>query len=338
MTVIGSVSRWWSSLHGPPPHRIVAAVSGGCDSTALAVALADVLADQGVVPADRLVIAHFNHRTRAPEEHDADRKVVAALAWRLRVPVAFGRADAPVGRDGGMEAAARRARYRFLEACARAVGASVVCTGHTADDQVETLLMRLLKGPGPAQLGGIPRRRVGDGLSIERPMLNAGRADALALLRGRAFDWREDESNSDRSIRRNLVRHEILPCVEEAWPAVRHDLLVAAAALDAERERVRSEAAKIPVMRLFDCNREPAVAIDRARFFAASHHVRLELLYRLITEIGGLDARDRPSRRFFAPLMGTDPGGDATLRSARNLSIRLSGRRVVISRRIVRVC
>jgi tRNA(Ile)-lysidine synthase len=192
---------------------IVVAVSGGADSTALARCLA-VRAGGGA-----LVLAHLNHQLRG-RESDADEEFVRALHGRLecrapgvrlrceRVNV---RAEARK-RHENLEAVARCMRYAWLAGVARDEGMTLVGTGHTADDQAETVLHRLLRGAGLRGLRGIaPWRMLDDGVHLIRPMLRVRRTQVLEYLQAEGEGYREDSSNRDPRYLRNRIRHELLP-------------------------------------------------------------------------------------------------------------------------------
>ncbi len=193
--------------------RIAIAVSGGPDSVALAWLLHDLAPAMGFRIAGLL---HLHHGLRGADA-DADEAFVRALAGRLGVPCEVGRADvAALARRTrrSMEAAAREARYAFFEDAARRLAATRVATGHTADDQAETVLLRLLRGAGGRGVTGI---RVKRGPFI-RPLLECRRAELRAYLSARGEAFREDASNADRAIARNRLRHELLPVIEQLAP------------------------------------------------------------------------------------------------------------------------
>jgi tRNA(Ile)-lysidine synthase len=209
MTLLDAVRDAWLSLGVPPPGLVVA-VSGGPDSVALARALAEVR--PASVP---LVVAHLNHQLRG-QHSDLDEKFVADFAAALpgvrfvsdRLDVARLAADQ---RDN-LEAVARRERYRWLAGVARAHGLAFVATGHTANDQAETVLFRLLRGSGVEGLRGIsPRRKLEPDVEVVRPLLSVTRDDVLAYLRSVGQDARHDATNDDRQLTRNRIRHELLP-------------------------------------------------------------------------------------------------------------------------------
>ena len=195
----------------PAGTRVLAAVSGGADSVALAFVLARLAPDFGFTLAG---LAHLHHGLRG-EDADADQAFVVALAARLGVPCITGHEDvAARARENGesIEAAARRARYALLDEAATALSATRIATGHTADDQAETLVMRLMRGAGLQGLSGI-RPRNGN---VIRPLLDARRAAVEAFLRTAGESWREDASNADTTIARNQVRHAVIPALTRA--------------------------------------------------------------------------------------------------------------------------
>ena len=218
-----------------PGGHVLVAVSGGADSVALLLALRELSVVLDIHP----TAVHLNHRIRG-RAADEDAAFVTALAHRLGVPCRIGGADVPgrARRKGiSLEMAAREARYAFFADAARHADASVVATAHTADDQAETVLLKLARGAGPGGLGGIPRVTRRDGIEIVRPMLDVTRAQVLAFLRRRDQPWREDASNCDLSMLRNRVRHEVLPLLEARLnPAIRQALLRTADVL-AEEDR-----------------------------------------------------------------------------------------------------
>jgi tRNA(Ile)-lysidine synthase len=223
-------------------------------------------------------------------------------------------------------------RYDFLRRICRAVGAARVCTAHTADDQSETVMMRLLSGIEGTLIAGIPRTRdLGCGVTVERPLLDFRRQQIESYLEQRSASWSDDRTNVELRYRRNLVRRQVLPEVERFWPAVRSDLVALARAMAAYRERVEAEAAELrPTVT------DDEALVDRDAFFTLSEDARLELLYSLLERLELFGRRDRPSHRFFAPLLGADPGVDRRLVGARGIDISLRGAELVVSARVVR--
>lgn len=197
-------------------ERVVVAVSGGADSVALLSALRDLAgrADRQW----RLSVAHLNHGLRA--EADDDEQFVRQLAERWSLPCAAARRDiageaANLGR--GIEATARLVRYDFLTATARQCGAVAVAVGHHADDNVETVLHRIVRGTHLRGLAGMrPSRMLSDSpVRLVRPMLSCRRRDVEAYCRRAGLEWRTDHTNADVRYRRNFIRHELLPLMRD---------------------------------------------------------------------------------------------------------------------------
>ncbi len=212
--LLAAVRRAWSALAGPPPGLVVA-VSGGPDSIALVRALLAVRPG----PAIPLVLAHLNHLLRGPDSN-ADEAFVRELHQALaaqndNLHLVTHRLDvACLAREqaDNLEAVARRERYAWLARVARGHSLHHVATGHTADDQAETVLHRLLRGTGLAGLRGIaPRRPLEPGLEVVRPLLSITRDEVLAYLHAIDQPARHDASNDDPRFTRNRIRHELLP-------------------------------------------------------------------------------------------------------------------------------
>lgn len=202
--------------------RIVVAVSGGVDSTALLLGLSALSASGRVTLA--LFPCHVDHGLRAAPERQAEQARLAVFCAALGLPLDARMADVAAERRRvrlSPEAAARRARYRALGEAAAATAADWVVTGHTADDQAETVLLRLLGGTGLRGLRAMSAasRPWGEtGPSLLRPLLSATRADTMAYCRARGVGWSEDSSNASPAFRRNRLRHEALPLLEAISP------------------------------------------------------------------------------------------------------------------------
>jgi tRNA(Ile)-lysidine synthase len=183
--------------------RLLVAVSGGPDSTALLASLVELASHRGI----RLTAGHVEHGLRG-EESAADARSVRDLAAELGVPFLTRRA--PVAPGANLEARARRVRYRALGAMAVEVGASHIATGHTRDDQVETVLLRLLRGAGRRGLGGMAVVRG----RFLRPLLGSTRADVRRFLAERALCSGIDRTNADLRLTRNRIRLLLVPFLE----------------------------------------------------------------------------------------------------------------------------
>jgi tRNA(Ile)-lysidine synthase len=201
----------FDSTHGLTGRGLVA-VSGGADSVALLRGLCEGCRDG-------LTVAHFNHRLRGAES-DADEAFVRELAGRLGVAVRVGSIDVAAA-GGNLEATARRLRYGWLAEAAAEVGAGWVATGHTADDQAETVLHRLIRGTGLQGLRGVAAERpVSDFVRLVRPLLGITRADVLAYLADLGQPYRTDATNADPAFTRTRIRHELLPLLKTFNPDV----------------------------------------------------------------------------------------------------------------------
>lgn len=199
-------------------QRIVVAVSGGPDSVALLVGLHRVAA---AASADlHLHVAHLDHGTRDAEGR-ADAEFVRQIADALGVPSTIEALEPGALNDHeglGFEAIARRERYFFLERVASLNGATHVVTGHTRDDQVETLLMRLVRGTGVRGLRGILRDRgllPGSRVTLLRPLLDVRRSEVLEFLREADQEYRVDATNLEERALRNRIRHRVLPLMQQ---------------------------------------------------------------------------------------------------------------------------
>jgi tRNA(Ile)-lysidine synthase len=224
---------------------LLVAVSGGVDSVVLAHALAELRERTGLA----LVIGHVNHGLRGADS-EADHASVEALGAKLGVAVAARRADPTPLRAAGssrdrptLQEAARRLRYEALYEMADAAGARWIATAHTADDQAETLLLRLLRGSGPDGLGGIPERSP-DG-RILRPLLGVCREEVLAHATREGIGWREDASNEHDAYARNRLRRHWLPGLAgEFNPRLLRSLADLAEALRRDAEWIDAQVAR----------------------------------------------------------------------------------------------
>lgn len=202
-------------------ETMVVGASGGPDSTALVHVLASLAGELGI----RVHVAYFDHGLRQDASEDAS--LVAELSSTLGLPYHVGHGDTRAHANAercSLEDAARRLRYTFLVGVARAQGAEAVATGHTLDDQAETVLMRLLRGSGLRGLAGIPPVRRHDGVRLIRPLLETPRMEVMAYLERHGLRWREDPTNRDLTFLRNRVRTVLLPVLEGYNPHVRQAL------------------------------------------------------------------------------------------------------------------
>lgn len=210
-------SQAWSARDWCESHAVLA-VSGGADSIAMLRAAVAIKNSGG--GSGRLFVAHLDHGLRGVAAA-TDAEWLRTLCQRLRLPLEIGKADvaAIAARHGdGVEAAARAARYDFLQQTAERLGARFVAVAHTADDQIETVLHRILRGSGMDGLRGIPVFRIlSPSVTLIRPLLAVRRRDVLEYLAEIGQGYRTDASNADLRWTRNRLRHELLPAIRQYY-------------------------------------------------------------------------------------------------------------------------
>ncbi len=227
-----------------PGQHILVGVSGGADSMAL-LALLHEMAPRWQL---RLSVAHLQHRIRGSAAAQ-DARFVKASARQLGLNYVEGNVDVPrLARRRGvsLEMAGREARYAFFAQAARRWHCAALATAHNADDQVETVLLKLARGAGPQGLAGIPYHTHWGKLKIIRPLRDASRIAILEFLRRRHLAWREDATNNDEAFLRNRIRHEVLPFLETRLnPRIRQALARTADILEKENEYLAALASNI---------------------------------------------------------------------------------------------
>lgn len=254
----------------PPGTRVLALLSGGADSVCLVHALRKLLGPSAVTA------LHVNHGLR-PAAHE-DERFCVALCEQLGVELHVEHLEMP--RKGNVEAAAREARYSAAGRLADRLGHGRVATGHTASDQVETILYRLVSSPGRRALLGMKA------LSgrLVRPLLGVSRLETREYCRAAGLSWREDETNLDRSLARNRLRLDVLPLLREIHSAAERNVLATAEVLSEEAELLE---------RLVDEAEDQVAAtggvpaVDSARLAELPVPLRRLLLRRLAEEASG---------------------------------------------------
>ncbi len=245
-------------------ERVLVAVSGGPDSTALLVAALEC--------GHELVAAHYDHAlqpsAQAASEH------VAEVCRHLGVELIAERRSSPLSR-GSVQAAARKLRYQFLERARIASGADIVALGHTADDVVEGVILHMLRGCGIAGLRGMPASR---GVFV-RPLLSAWRQDVLDFLERHAMVALEDPANINPAYARVRVRHEILPALEQARPGIKRRFYAAAQRAAALQASIEEQAGGIL----------DAGTLSRSAVVGVPEPVAAELMRQLYSRAGGAD-------------------------------------------------
>ncbi len=198
--------------------NVAVGLSGGADSMALLRALRLLKKRQG--GAGQLLALHVNHQLRGAESTDDVqwcRQQCQALAVSLKV-LTCDTAQHATKTGEGIEAAARAQRYQLLTTAAEQAGVRYLATAHTHDDQVETVLFRILRGTGLRGLAGIPRTRsLAPAVTLIRPLLDCSRARVIHFLSELGQSYRTDSSNLETQFTRNQLRHELLPQLREQY-------------------------------------------------------------------------------------------------------------------------
>lgn len=202
-------------------EKVLAAVSGGQDSVCMLKALLDLRKRLKI----ELVVANMDHGIRG-DESVSDSRFVGRLAAGAGLEFVHKKVNIKNEEKNkrSIEEVARERRYSFLCEAARKSGCSVIATGHTLDDQAETVLMRVISGTSTAGLGGIPPVRYEGDLRIIRPLIRTEKREAGCYLRGAGWEFVEDSTNSKLVYLRNKVRIEIMPFLEKYNPKLKRAL------------------------------------------------------------------------------------------------------------------
>jgi tRNA(Ile)-lysidine synthase len=289
----------------PAGACLLVAVSGGADSIALLLGLDRLAAEFGY----RLHAAHLHHGLRGADA-DGDLAAVRELCARLAIPLTAARWNARArmrARGLAGQAGLRVLRREFLRRAAARAGAVRIATGHTADDQLETVLLRLARGTGLRGLGAMSARR---GIWI-RPLLEATRDEIERDLAAQRIRWREDGSNRDLRYARNRVRHEVVPALLAVAGASGRVPGQARAALARRASRLAAEArdARRALLMLAKRNvpnllrhRGAQIALDSRRLRSYPPAIRRVVLARAWQELPG--ASEGLTGRHFDQLLG----------------------------------
>lgn len=293
----------------PLPPRIGIAVSGGGDSVALMHLLHDCFCDDPV----ELMVATVDHGLRAESRQEAEE--VAQMAQNLGLQHEILTWDQGPAATGNLQDQARRARYALLTAWARKHDIADLALGHTADDQAETVIMRLMRASGVTGLAGMAPRRTQDGVSLRRPLLPLRRSDLRDYLRASKAQWIEDPSNDDDSFERIKTRKalavlEDLGLTVPALATVAQNMGKASTALGwygflAARDMVRHEAG--------------AVVIDLRKFRTLPDEISHRLMLQALLWVSGGQYSPRRQPMIKAVAIA-QRGGSSTLAGCRILN------------------
>jgi tRNA(Ile)-lysidine synthase len=263
--------------------RILIALSGGPDSVALLRATVEQARSRGI----EVVACWVDHAIRPEHEIEEERVFVRALCDGLGIPLVIesarrGDIEAQASQCGGVEAAARDFRYKALERARASERCDIILTGHTADDVLETMVMRFFAGSGSSGLRGIPMRNG----CIARPLLSVTKADGLAYLGARGQPYRVDSTNEGDDYLRNRVRHDLLPVLEAVFPACGTALMTVAGKMRIDDDALSADAESLLIRAEPDKGEGVGSWIDVRRFDEAPLAVRIRALYKLASSKG----------------------------------------------------
>ncbi len=260
----------------PEGSRVLVAISGGADSACLLDLLRTVQTRFKL----GLAAFHMNHQLRETARRDEEFVRRLCCDWSIELVVVRADVGAHARRYRlGTEEAGRELRYRHLERVARRRGCDVIALGHTANDNLETMLLNLVRGAGPRGLAGIPVRR---GRFI-RPLIDLEREQLERHLRARGIGWVEDESNEDTKYRRNLLRLEVVPALARLSGAAVASARRAARLLAEESEfldELAAQAVNDVVKQSRGC-----VRVDIAKFSNYNNILKRRILKRVLPEL-----------------------------------------------------
>lgn len=291
------------------------ACSGGADSSALLLALSTVSARA------RIEAAHVLHDMRPRAEAMADAERTAEFCAQLGVVLHEGRVTVAELR-GNTESNARRCRYAELARIARSARCGTVATGHHADDQLETVLMRMIRGAGARGMSGIHSRRALDGCMLIRPMLGVTHADAEALCWRCGWVWAEDRTNKDVSRLRAALRSRVLPAIREIEPRAALHAVRTARAVGSAHDAVAARATALESGADRD---ENTIFFSRIMLRNEEPAVLAELIFRLHHSKSGGGRRDRIGQHSLNACIGgiSDQSGESRCYELGGLSVRV---------------
>jgi tRNA(Ile)-lysidine synthase len=268
-----------------PGETLVAAVSGGVDS----MVLLDILDGLRSQLALKLHVAHLDHQLRLESAEDCD--FVAAVAAQRGLSCTCGREDVAAyakNKRLSLEDAARRLRYRFLDQVAQDVGSKKIALGHHADDQAETVLLRLLRGSGSTGLSGMAAVRQERYI---RPLLPWRRSTIEDYARAIDLNFREDASNRDLRFGRNRMRHELIPLLERSYNPAIVEVLKRTAAVLRDEDGLLGKMAQDAVETVVKEWCETKITLDSRQLLGYHIAIQRRVVRQLLQ---GLSAREGP--------------------------------------------
>lgn len=299
----------------PAEARILVAVSGGPDS----VALLDTLQRCASLPQQRwsLLIGHVNHGLRG-EESEQDERFVRTMAKERGLDVEVARVDTAAHarkRRLSMETAARVLRYQALRSMLSAWPGDLITTGHTLDDQAETIILRLMRGTGITGLGGM-RARSGE---VVRPFLGVRRETVLQAIQDRGLGYRLDSSNLDPRFARNRVRREVIPTLRAVQPRAIEVLGRTGQLLQLDSDFIEMET-DLTVKLLEPARGDDEISASLGVWQALHPALQRHTLRRLITDLLG-DSRDLDESHLAIMVTSLQRGDPVSGRLPRGLTV-----------------
>lgn len=304
----------------PEGTVLLAAVSGGADSTALLAAVATLRQARGY----QLHCLHVDHGIRPEEERQGDALAVQGLCKILDVPYRLsaippGTIRQVAKQEGlGLEGTARIFRHRALIREARRLRATRILVAHTQDDLLETVLMRFLRGSGPRGLAPMNR----DGGRILRPLLALTRIEVLAYLADRGIGFRTDTTNGDIRYLRNRIRHKLIPCLDAFFPEWKKAVLQGTKIQGLTADFLSAEA-----QHRVEWNSSPEdggkLYTEAKAFFVQPEIIREEALFQGVDRLVGGSTKPKEGDPWFVPDFSQTHGERRTTRVPRRASLRL---------------
>src|SRR3990172_2243910 len=279
--VRGTFARYHMLKQG---DTVLVGVSAGPDSVCLLYLLKELQQEYSL----SLHIAHLHHGFRGSEA-DEDVRFVRAIGKCLGIPVYAEHADIPayLKKTGlSKQAGARKVRYEFFSKAAEETGAGRIALGHTADDQVETLLMRLLKGAGPHGLSGIPPVRD----KIIRPLIELTREEVIGFLSEKGIRYRIDSSNLSKVYLRNKIRLDLLPYLAKEYNPNIMDTLMRNLTILRDEDTFLDESIQRLYPEMIISRTEESIVLDAARLASLVPPVQRRILRHAVESIAGEEA------------------------------------------------
>ena len=314
--VRGTVARYHMLKQG---DTVLVGVSAGPDSVCLLYLLKELRQEYSL----SLHIAHLHHGFRGSEA-DEDMRFVRAIGESLGIPVYAEHADIPayLKKTGlSKQAGARKVRYEFFSKAAEATGACRIAVGHTADDQVETFLMRLLKGAGPHGLSGIPPVRD----KIIRPLIELTREEVIGFLSEKGIRYRIDSSNLSKVYLRNKIRLDLIPYLAKEYNPNIMSTLMRNLTILRDEDTFLDEYIQRLYPEMVIRRTEESIILDAARLASLALPVQRRILRHAVESIAGEDAGALSFRHIEDSLSLLDKDTSGEIHLPHDLRVRREG-------------